>query len=464
MTEHKHTKPKQAWIGGPGTCLPRPLESFLGWSLALGCLSVSGYHYVVATFVSPAMFQIRLLLRKLIKHDASEKVEYTDFPCWLPLTTCSRDELARGSPRDRFSLLLDVLRKITKQTWTDENLIHVIRSNEVARRLASLAMRPMDSTAVKIDEDPAHSPLGQQLIRVWPDLLRLPPPPSNFSEYAFDISLIVPVYRELGSDVKRKLTKALESCRHPKRIEVVVVDAGFNTHLELLLELQSGWGELRILPFTAGGGRGPCLNFGASQARGAIYTFCHSDTTLPDGWDGTIVDGLSDSSSSCRANSCAFSFGIDTTHAGLNGGHFPPGIRAVELTANLRTHMYSLPYGDQVLSVPAAVFEYVGGYPDQCLMEDYELISLLRRRAALLHKFGIEEKDKLVILKGPPALCSPRRWQKFGVLYVTFMNSKFVNLYAGGMTPDAIFRLYYGQSGPARASELSPWEQAMNEL
>jgi hypothetical protein len=97
-------------------------------------------------------------------------------------------------------------------------------------------------------------------------------------------------------------------------------------------------------------------------------------------------------------------------------------------------------------------------------MEDYELVSLLRRRSALLHKFGIKEKEGLIIIGGPPALCSPRRWQQFGVLYVTFMNSKFVNLYVGGFSPDDMFQLYYSSPPPERSSEVAPWEEDEKEI
>ena len=97
-------------------------------------------------------------------------------------------------------------------------------------------------------------------------------------------------------------------------------------------------------------------------------------------------------------------------------------------------------------------------------MEDYELVALLRRRAALfVHPSdapGGKIKERVAIIPGSPALCSPRRWQKFGVLYVTFMNSKFVNLYAGTreMGPDDLFGLYYGREPPERDENNSPWE------
>ena len=262
---------------------------------------------------------------------------------------------------------------------------------------------------------------------------------------------------------------------------MLVIDAGECVSLREEVQGMTGWGSLQVLAFTDGGGRGPCLNFGANAAKGRLYTFCHSDTTLPPDWDVKIVDALAytttnhdDDDSTAnklqyRPNSCAFSFGIDTSDAGLNGGPYPPGVKAIDTTANLRTHMYSLPYGDQVLSVPADVFHYIGGYPDQCLMEDYELISLLRRRNALLpQRAGIERllpaPERLVIIGGTPALCSPRRWQKFGVLFVTYMNSKLVNLYASGLTADGLFERYYGRAAPKRTNLLSPWEVSLDKL
>mmetsp|Transcript_33920 Transcript_33920/g.41590 ORF Transcript_33920/g.41590 Transcript_33920/m.41590 type:complete len:93 (+) Transcript_33920:531-809(+) len=89
-------------------------------------------------------------------------------------------------------------------------------------------------------------------------------------------------------------------------------------------------------------------------------------------------------------------------------------------------------------------------------MEDYELVSLFRTRAALLGE------DELKMFTEGTAFCSPRRWQKFGVLYVTFMNSKFVNLYAGGMAADDLYRVYYGRMPPVRKWAVSFWEAELD--
>lgn len=293
-------------------------------------------------------------------------------------------------------------------------------------------------------------------------------------------------------------------------------------------------------------GRGPALNAGAANADGRILAFLHSDTRLPVDWDVKLLemfpphhhddtpdddnndgnhasgdasnsdegDGGFSSRHRVRANAAAFGFGIDMSGLNKNNNnrindeassrteldaaaagfddssssYYPPGLRAVQVTANLRCRLWSLPYGDQCLCVPAIVFNHVGGYPHQCFMEDYELIALLRRRKALMHKFFHrqqgddddddivldkrrrmlqEEEEALKIIPGPPALCSPRRWQRFGVLYVTFMNSRLVNLYharPGGLTPEDLYERYYGHALEG-CQDLAPWEtQLLRDL
>jgi glycosyltransferase involved in cell wall biosynthesis len=275
---------------------------------------------------------------------------------------------------------------------------------------------------------------------------------------------------------------------------------------------QHCWGSIKIVDFCERQqGRGPALNAGAAHSTGRILAFLHSDTKLPVDWDVKLRDAFhSDGSNdgTCtpndnnnssrprcrlRANAAAFGFGIDMN--GLNKHHrctiddydydddshydsyYPPGLRAVQMTANLRCQLWSLPYGDQCLCLPRRIFNHMGGYPHQCFMEDYELISLLRRRQALVHTFFCNpgesssstattttimaptlEPEALKIIPGPSALCSPRRWQRLGVLYVTYMNSLLVNSYhAHDLTPQDLYKRYYGHALNGW-HDLAPWE------
>ena len=264
-----------------------------------------------------------------------------------------------------------------------------------------------------------------------------------------------------------------------------------------------------------------------------VYTFCHSDTRLPYHWDQTLIHTLypppvvavdqyiqsnihgttkSSRSNVKRINACAYRFGIDTTglrnsrirhhlhtnnhhhshpHNNNNNGnnvYYPPGIHAIEVTANLRCTFWSLPYGDQCISMRKDDFHYLGGFPHQCLMEDYELITLLRKRMKLLPLFRMDnttygndhnnshpsvEEETIQILSGPPVLCSPRRWQKFGVFYVTYTNSRLVQLYNqknrrrdnnnSMSSPEEIYQLYYGQTLDVIAPK-SPWEIELEQI
>ena len=574
-------------IGGPNSYLPLPIESTLTWGLCFSCLAVSGYHYGKSILLSSgwcyniyrrARIVVRGLFGGLIGRrryhyplQDSALADHGDDATWIPLTTHSRSELERASPWERYLSLLRLFEKChpevltplsvpTKNGYSREralsnmdsfeelkchanaSLIHVLRTDDICRRLASLAMRPYDpskwpkihgvhqqqreqyphTTTTLLRQFP-HNRLLQRMSIFWKYLLVLPSieevksfyhlPTSpvtpvavsrnkkhvNDCNYPYRISLILPAYREKGSHLLKKLIKALKLAQDPNEVEVVVVDAGGCSDLELLLPLtgngnesidkdnddvnfKPSFGRLSIFSYKSGGGRGPCLNFGAHVATGRILTFCHSDTTMPEHWDAKIVNTLdSNDDRRKRVNSCAFSFGVDTSPEGLSmpfesstsssATYCPRGIRALEFFTNVRNYLFSLPYGDQVLSLHACVFHFIGGYPDQCLMEDYDLVSLLRRRAALFtppynSSSGDIVQERLAIIAGAPALCSPRRWQKHGVLYVTFMNYKFVNMYAGRRktSPDDLFKLYYGSGAPKREAVESPWEVELKKI
>jgi hypothetical protein len=163
-----------------------------------------------------------------------------------------------------------------------------------------------------------------------------------------------------------------------------------------------------------------------------------------------------------------------------------PGIRGVEWMGVLRCHC-GLPYGDCVLSFSRPMFEYMGGYPDQPLMEDYEVMDWLRLRSVLMNtisKLGAATKKRhnnkntssqsdkdgnesdsnhgilregLVLLRDR-ARCSPRRWNKYGVAYTSLINAICIMRYRSGATTEDLFAFYYHcnkSSAAAAAADAS---------
>ena len=104
-----------ATIGGPGTRLPFVVESFLGWSLCISCLTVSGYHYVKSVAISSALYRrVRRLVRSILGGWLITKCNrdnsHEDL-AWIPLTTHSRSELSRQTPWERYLSLVQVLER-----------------------------------------------------------------------------------------------------------------------------------------------------------------------------------------------------------------------------------------------------------------------------------------------------------------------------------------------------------------
>lgn len=252
------------------------------------------------------------------------------------------------------------------------------------------------------------------------------------------------------------------------------------------------WGALHVvtLPANGGkGGRGRALNVGMDHAlacsRTPVLTFLHADTLVPVGWDVRIADALllpkKTSGNNCNSGprrpyfpqACAFTMGIE----GVTGGQstlsysapsqaaasspaaaaspppLPPGLRGAEWLGVLRCHC-GLPYGDSVLSFRTTTLEYIGGFPEQPLMEDYELMDWLRVRSYLLS--GPSPSASLspspsndycgekVVLLPDRIQCSPRRWKAHGVAYTSLVNAICIYRYRTlGVPAEDLFEFYY---------------------
>ncbi|MFQ5351274.1 MAG: TIGR04283 family arsenosugar biosynthesis glycosyltransferase [Thermoanaerobaculia bacterium] len=162
-------------------------------------------------------------------------------------------------------------------------------------------------------------------------------------------------------------------------------------------------------------GRGPQLNRGAAASAAEILLFLHADSLPPAGAAEAIR----------RAVAAGAEGGGFQVHFEGEGG----GVRLGSRLVNLRTRLTRLPLGDQGQFVSRAVFEELGGYRDWPILEDLDFARRLRRRG------------KLVIL--PLAMrTSFRRYQKRGVVRTVVVNWLIWLLFALGVSPHRLARLY----------------------
>ena len=140
--------------------------------------------------------------------------------------------------------------------------------------------------------------------------------------------------------------------------EVVLVDGGSRDDS---VEMARAAG-FRVL--IAERGRARQMNAGAQACGRALLLFLHADTRLPEAADAVV----------CAALAVQAWGRFDVRIDGR-----PLMLRVVAALMNLRSRLSGIATGDQAIFVRRDVFEAVGGFPDQPLMEDIELSCRLLR-------------------------------------------------------------------------------------
>jgi rSAM/selenodomain-associated transferase 2 len=226
------------------------------------------------------------------------------------------------------------------------------------------------------------------------------------------LSIIVPVLDE-AAGIAATL-QALAPLR-TRGIEVIVVDGGSRDGTPELCHPLAD----RVLASPAG--RARQMNFGAAAARGDVLLFLHADTSLPSAAPRLVTEALASGTESGR-----FVWGrFDVRIAGRS-----PWLPMVAALMNARSRWSGIATGDQAIFVRRSVFEAVGGYPEQPLMEDVELSRRLLRAT------------------GPPACLrarvhtSGRRWDARGAWRTIFLMWRLRFLYWRGASPERLARLY----------------------
>ena len=216
------------------------------------------------------------------------------------------------------------------------------------------------------------------------------------------LSVVIPVLNEAP-----RIAAALERLAplRGRGHEVLVVDGGSDDASAALAAPLCD----RLL--RAPRGRATQLNAGARAARHEQLVFLHADTELPRDADRLIAAALE--------QRCWGRFDVE-----IEGRH--PALPLIAAAMNLRSRLTGIATGDQAIFVRRADFP---GFPEIPLMEDVALSRVLKRR-------------------GPPACLgcrvrtSARRWESRGVLATVLLMWRLRALYALGVSPERLARLY----------------------
>jgi len=201
------------------------------------------------------------------------------------------------------------------------------------------------------------------------------------------LSVVIPV-----RDEEDGIIDALEALRAWKDCEIVVaIDPACR---DASAERAASVPGVRIVT-SALAGRGATLAAGARAARGRYLLFLHADSRIAE-------DAVRAAISRLRAGTVAAAFRVRLDSR-------RPVFRLLEAGINLRSRLFSLPYGDQGLLISQAELARGGGYRPLRRCEDLDLVLRLRRLGR-------------IALAPGPCSTSTRRWDREGVLAVTAKN------------------------------------------
>ena len=224
------------------------------------------------------------------------------------------------------------------------------------------------------------------------------------------LSIIIPALNE-GHQIATILAR-LQGHRS-QNAEIILVDGGSRDDtVELAAPLVD-----RVI--TSKAGRATQMNAGAALATAEVLLFLHADTVLPAHAPQLILQGLTDA---------RYRWGrFDVTIA---GDHF--FLAVIAWFMNHRSRLTGIATGDQAIFMTREVFDQLGSFPDQALMEDVEMTSRLRKL-------------------GPPlclhehVITSGRRWEKHGVWRTIWLMWRLRLQYSLGAKPADLYRRYYGK-------------------
>jgi rSAM/selenodomain-associated transferase 2 len=220
------------------------------------------------------------------------------------------------------------------------------------------------------------------------------------------LSIVMPMLNEAAA--LPAVLAALQPLRE-RGVELIVADGGSRDASRKIARAGAD------LVLDAPRGRARQMNAGAAHARGDWLLFLHADTRLPEAADQRIE----------RIAARGARWGrFDVRITGRS-----PWLPWVARGMNLRSRLTGIATGDQALFIERRLFEQLGGYADQPLMEDVELCIRLCRIAA---PACLRERVST----------SGRRWDERGAWPTILLMWRLRWRYWRGEAPEALARAY----------------------
>ncbi|MEM1041726.1 MAG: TIGR04283 family arsenosugar biosynthesis glycosyltransferase [Bacteroidota bacterium] len=217
------------------------------------------------------------------------------------------------------------------------------------------------------------------------------------------VSIIIPALDE-EETLPATLASALGQ---PGPKEIIVADGGSGDATRQIA------GRAGVTVVCAPRGRARQMNAGAAMATGDALLFLHADTQLPDGALDCVREAL-------HGGSTAGCFRLRFDRGGF-------WLWLWSRPAWMHWHRWA--FGDRALFVRRTDFDAVGGFPDQPIFEELDLVRSLRRRG----RFAFLPEA---------VVTSARRFEAVGALRQQLRNWALWGAWCLGVDPERVARFY----------------------